>query len=164
MNSYESGTQKVIPAVLVYVKSQGQVLMLHRKDGIWNGLGGKCDLNESIYDTAQREVLEESGLKIDVNAFRFLGFLQFPNFKAQQNEDWLVSVFIAHPDAKALKDLKMSGGPEGDLRWVPAPEISKLKTWPGDRLFLDYIEKEVPFAGTIWYQDGQVVRHRVAKI
>ena len=52
MNPFESGARKVIPAVLVYVKSaDDQVLMIHRMDGAgassaadyhagkWNGLG-----------------------------------------------------------------------------------------------------------------------------
>src|SRR5690242_15959893 len=85
-NPFEAGTRKAIPAVLVYIRRADQVLMIHRNapggradyhQGKWNGLGGKCELDESPQEAAQREVQEESGLQIDLSRFQPLGVIQF---------------------------------------------------------------------------------------
>ena len=59
-NTYESGAQKIIPAVLLYAFYKNELLMIHGKgkDGMpskWNGLGGKLDLGESMIEAAVRE-------------------------------------------------------------------------------------------------------------
>src|SRR5689334_13207618 len=107
-NVFESGERKVIPAVLVYLRCHDHVLMIHRNakgvqadyhSGKWNGLGGKCEKDESPLEAAHREVLEESGLDIPLAQFKALGVLQFPNFKAHKNEDWVVFVFVGDLDS-----------------------------------------------------------------
>lgn len=172
MNAYEAGQRKAIPAVLVYVRArvgaEDRVLMVHRnaKDrpndyhaGKWNGLGGKCEPDESFVEAARREVREESGLDLPLASFRPLGFLQFPSFKAHKSEDWLVSVLTAtvgeDVTARALS------GPEGDLHWVPVKDLLALNLWPGDRHFLPFVAQERPFMGTLWYRGDEVVRHEV---
>ena len=104
-NLFETGERKSIPAVLVYARLEDQVLMIHRNAsatvtgcedhhaGRWNGLGGKCEANESALEAARREFLEEAGIDLESDTFNPLGVLQFPNFKAHKNEDWIVFVF-----------------------------------------------------------------------
>src|SRR4051812_11431974 len=104
-NPFEAGTRKVIPAVLIYIRRADRVLMIHRNSvvpgyvdyhqGKWNGLGGKCEIDESPLDAALREVKEESGIVLNESQIKALGVLQFPNFKAHKNEDWIVFVFEA---------------------------------------------------------------------
>jgi 8-oxo-dGTP diphosphatase len=158
MNPFELGTQKVIPAVLVYIFRGSQILMIHKKSEIWNGLGGKCEFNESSLRTAQREVFEESGIDLSESELKPLGFLQFPNFKAQKNEDWLVFVFYAElgeNDPRQPKDTS----DEGDLHWIASKDVDSLNLWPGDRYFIPFVVKRKPFMGTLWYEHGQVTRH-----
>ena len=164
-NGFEQGIRKVIPAVLVYLRSGDHILMLHRDSGRpgddhsgkWNGLGGKCEIDESSLEAAQREVLEESGLSLPPEKFRSLGVLQFPNFKAHKNEDWLVFVFTAvlgENDRSAVRP-KCN---EGSLHWIPRAQLLELNLWPGDRHFLDYVINEQPFVGTLWYEGPDVRR------
>src|SRR5687768_2947242 len=103
-NPFESGQRKVIPAVLIYVRRGNEILMIHRNamgqsqtdfhQGKWNGLGGKCEADESPLEAALRELKEESGLDLPASSFKPLGTIQFPNFKPQKSEDWVVFVFI----------------------------------------------------------------------
>lgn len=166
MNAFEAGLRRVIPAVLVYVRAGGQVLMVHRNArpddhhaGKWNGLGGKCEPDESFVEAARREVREESGLDLPLEAYRPLGVLQFPSFKAHKNEDWLCMVLVADaPDDALARPL---GGPEGDLHWVAAGDLPGLNLWPGDREFLPFVVARRPFAGTIWYEGQRVRRAHV---
>lgn len=171
-NPFESGQRKVIPAVLIYPKWGDQVLMLHRNtkgrpgdyhSGKWNGLGGKLELDESPLEGAVREFSEESGLTLPESAFKPLGVLQFPNFKALQNEDWLVTVFVAHLK-KDNPDRVPSHSEEGELHWISTSEIFNLNLWPGDRHFLPFVLEEKAFIGTIWYHGPEVSRWWLSKL
>lgn len=165
MNAFESGARKVIPAVLVYVRAGERILMVHRNApdrpddyhaGKWNGLGGKCEPDESFVEAARREVLEESGLDLPADALRPLGVLQFPAFKAHKHEDWVCWVLVADvPPETAERALS---GPEGDLHWVPARDLLALNLWPGDRHFVPFVVDRTPFMGTIWYRGQEVER------
>jgi 8-oxo-dGTP diphosphatase len=178
MNAYESGEQKNIPAVLLYVfsrfagEAEDRVLMIHRdaKDrpgdfhaGKWNGLGGKCESGESYRETASRELFEESTLRIAPDDFRFLGFLQFPNFKPKKAEDWSCMLFTATVDESIAKHVP-SAMPEGSLHWIQASKLAELNLWDGDREFLPYVVARRPFTGSSWYQNGHVVRSEITPL
>jgi 8-oxo-dGTP diphosphatase len=177
-NPFESGDRKVVPAVLVYLFRPGQagqreVLMIHREggtrqpDGIrpvdfhsgkWNGLGGKCEADESPLDTAHREILEEAGLDIAPGKFKALGVLQFPNFKPHKSEDWLAFVFCVEIDM-ATSRLALKKNPEGRLEWISCDQVLALNLWEGDRHFVPWVLENKSFLGTFWYQDRKLARH-----
>lgn len=52
-----------------FLKSDDRILMLNREKspimGVWNGVGGKYEIGEKADDGAKREVLEETGIKVD---------------------------------------------------------------------------------------------------
>lgn len=129
----------------------------------WNGLGGKCELDESPLEAARREFFEEAGIEIAPEIFRPLGVLQFPNFKSHKNEDWTVFVFSVELNDELKRSLKTSNL-EGELHWIPIQEIFRLNLWPGDRHFLPLVADQIPFMGTIWYQGSEVARHWVSPL
>lgn len=50
----------------VIVNDEGQVLLIRRRDnGHWEPPGGVLEISESILDGLRREVLEETGLRIE---------------------------------------------------------------------------------------------------
>jgi 8-oxo-dGTP diphosphatase len=167
-NPFEAGTRKVIPAVLVYVRRGSHILMIHRNaknpgrvdyhEGKWNGLGGKCELDESPRAAAIREIFEESGLKLEEARLHSLGVVQFPNFKPHKNEDWMVFVWSAELESQDPQEPARSSA-EGDLHWIPETDLLSLNVWPGDRHFIPYVLQGKPFVGTIWYEQGQVARY-----
>ena len=163
-NAFENGSQKMIPAVLVYVLCGSKVLMLHRAQregdihsGKWNGLGGKLEKGESFLMAAQRELQEESGLKLPLTAFKSMGQIHFPNFKAAKNEDWMVGLFVAEAPDSVL-NFSFSQSAEGQCEWVEKTEIANLNLWPGDKLFLPSLLEGKKQNGCIWYEQGQVVK------
>lgn len=171
MNAYQSGARKAVPACLIYARAGGHVLMLHRDGagptgsadvhkGKWNGLGGKLEADESPLEGAVREFHEEAGVSLPGSAFAPLGVLQFPNFRADHREDWIVYVFtVRGGDALPAKPGPFRSSPEGKLHWVPEPELDALPLWEGDRKFLPLVLEERPFVGTFWYRDGRLERH-----
>jgi 8-oxo-dGTP diphosphatase len=169
-NPFEAGEQKIIPAVLIYVKHQGRVLMIHRNgrsgdyhSGKWNGLGGKLELDESPLAAAKRELQEESGLDLPVENFKILGSLYFPNFKANKNEDWWVTVLVAHLDSK-FPTPKLVPSDEGELHWIPAQDLLSLNLWAGDGHFIPNVISENPFMGTLWYKGQEVTRAEMTQL
>ena len=169
MNAFESGRRKAIPAVLVYVRCGADVLMVHRNlrpddfhAGRWNGLGGKCEPDESPLDTARRELYEEGGLKLPSKRFRPLGVLQFPNFKAKRGEDWIVTVFTVDLPRRLWR--AHFPCEEGTPHWIPARDVRALKLWPGDRKFLPLVLAGRPFLGSFWYRKGRLARHWLAPL
>lgn len=163
-NAFQAGTQKAIPAVLVYVRRGMSLLMVSRglrpgdmHAGKCNGLGGKLELGESPWQAASREVAEEAGLALPPERYRWLGTLTFPDFKAHKKEDWLVPVLTAEV-SEAEAATVWQEGPEGRLLWVPEDELLGLPLWEGDRVFLPFVKDGRPFNGTIWYRDGRMER------
>jgi 8-oxo-dGTP diphosphatase len=170
VNAFESGARKAIPAVLIYARSGGQVLMLHRNAadrpgdyhaGKWNGLGGKFEPDESPRQAACREFREECGLAVPEGRFIALGILQFPNFKAHKSEDWIVWVFVVDLDVNGdgaceVRSRKLLC-PEGELHWIPEADVADLNLWAGDRHFIPQVIARQPFMGTIWYSGDEVL-------
>ncbi|MEO5968655.1 MAG: 8-oxo-dGTP diphosphatase [Bdellovibrionia bacterium] len=188
MNSFESGVRKVIPAVLIYGRFEDKILMMHRNSGSsgkasllppnhqslsspdfhqgkWNGLGGKCELDESPLDAACREFQEESGLDVPPENFRSLGVLQFPNFKSHKQEDWIVFVFsvdLLNADCNLVPATVDSA--EGTLHWISVQDLLSLNLWPGDHHFIPYVLRGESFIGTIWYDNFKVSRHWIQSL
>ncbi|MEW6055659.1 MAG: 8-oxo-dGTP diphosphatase [Bdellovibrionota bacterium] len=167
-NPYEQGARKAIPAVLVYLERDQKILMLHRVSkqedfhlGKWNGLGGKCEADESPLEAAAREVEEECGVRISMESFHPLGVVQFPNFKPTKSEDWIVFVFTAMVSGEARP---LTESAEGKLSWIDKNDLLSLNLWPGDRHFLPYVLSKRPFLGTIWYNGPSVSRHWITAL
>ncbi|MDA8242815.1 MAG: 8-oxo-dGTP diphosphatase [Elusimicrobia bacterium] len=148
-------------ATLCYVRRNGRTLMLHRTkkkddvhEGKWNGLGGKLERGESPEECVAREVLEESGLRIEAPVLK--GVLTFPDFA--KGEDWYVFVFAASRFGGRLTD-----SPEGELRWIPDRGLLKLNLWEGDRVFLPLLRRRGHFSGKFHYRGGRLVKYSVEK-
>ncbi len=170
VNPFESGARKVVPAVLIYPRWQDHVLMIHRDSGRpgdhhagkWNGLGGKLELEESPLEASVRELREESGLELPETSFKPLGVLQFPNFRAHKNEDWVVWVYAVDVPGKDLPAVHTTG--EGSLHWIAASNLLGLNLWPGDREFLPWVLERAPFIGTFWYEGQKLARTQLQKL
>lgn len=149
-------------ATLCYVQKPGQTLMLHRvkkqndmHQGKWNGLGGKLEPGESPEECAVREVWEESGLAARTPRLR--GILTFPAFAAE--EDWYVYLFTIHEFEGDLHPSDQAS--EGDLAWIDNDRLLDLALWPGDRIFLPWLNQPHFFSGKFVYAAGELVSHAV---
>ena len=168
MNAFESGARKAVPAVLIYARAGEKILMIHRNtrgaevdhhSGRWNGLGGKLEADESPRQAAMREFLEEAGVQLAPERFEIMGVLQFPNFKPQKNEDWIVWVLDCELSPSEYTRVKIGGplaGAEGTLHWVDRDLLLELNLWVGDKHFLPLIVERRRVFGTLWYEGAEV--------
>lgn len=146
-------------ATLVYVRHQGKTLMLHRikkandmHAGKWNGLGGKLQPGETPERCAIREVQEESGLTLVNPLLR--GIITFPGFNADQ--DWYCFLFVGREFIGELID-----SPEGVLAWIDDNVLLDLPLWPGDRIFIPWLDRDAFFSGRFTYVAGELQDHEV---
>ena len=170
MNPFESGARKVIPAVLIYARCEGQLLMIHRSargatdyhNNKWNGVGGKLELDESAPQAARREFYEEAGIELSMERFHCLGTLHFPGFKAHKSEDWMVWVFSIELSLDEQQKVSAQNS-EGSLHWVPFNQVMTKTLWAGDIHFLPQVLKNSLFHGTIWYHGNEVKQFTFAQ-
>ena len=146
-------------ATLVYVRHQGKTLMLHRikkandmHAGKWNGLGGKLLPGETPEQCAIREVQEESGLTLIDPVLR--GIITFPGFNDDQ--DWYCFLFVGHHFTGELID-----SPEGVLAGIDDNALLDLPLWPGDRIFIPWLDRDAFFSGCFTYVAGELQEHDV---
>lgn len=127
---------------LIYIEKGEKYLMLHRtkkendinKDK-WIGVGGKAEENESPYACAVRETLEETGLRIENPEYRGI-----VTFAPDKGEGEYMHLFVAKKFFGKIKECN-----EGVLEWIDKKELLKMNIWEGDRIFLDLLDRNIPF-------------------
>jgi 8-oxo-dGTP diphosphatase len=127
---------------LCHIEKDNKYLMLHRikkKNDLnqdkWVGIGGKFEDKESPEECNKREVLEETGLRLE-NA-RYCGIV---TFVSDIWETEYMHLFHSDSFSGEIKECD-----EGELCWVDKEEIYSLPIWEGDKIFLKLIEENVPF-------------------
>ena len=127
---------------LCYIERDGQYLMLHRikkahdeNRDKWIGIGGKFEPGESPEDCVLREVREETGLRL--TQVRYCGII---TFVSDRWETEYMHLFHATGFTGTPRECD-----EGQLEWIEKERVLSLPQWAGDRIFLDLMQKNVPF-------------------
>ena len=153
----------MINTTLCYIEKDDSYLLLHRvkknqdiNKGKWIGIGGKFEENESPYDCVKREVKEETGLELQKVEYR--GLVTFVSTDKNGTYNEMMHLFWSDSFTGVQK--KSEDCDEGELAWVPKSKMNELPHWESDELFLDLIEKRVPFFSLkCVYKDGVLVDH-----
>ena len=122
-----------------------QVALVHReKYNDWGFAKGKQDPGEELCETAVREVLEETGIKV-----RLGRKLSVINYKVDSGEDKEVHYWASKVQDKAVKKSKFSPNEEiAKIEWHDGKKALKLLSYPHDKALLKdvinlYEEKEL---------------------
>ena len=137
---------------LCYIENEGCYLMLHRvkkeqdenKDK-WIGIGGKFEEGESPEECVLREAKEETGLTL--TDYKYRGIVTFVS------DVWpceYMHLFTATGFVGELKECD-----EGVLEWLPKDKLYGLPMWAGDRIFLELLDKNVPFFSLKLVYEGE---------
>ena len=143
---------------LCYIEKDNKYLMIHRVKKVndmnkdkWIGIGGKFEERETPFDCVRREALEETGLSLGKLNYR--GLVTFVS-----NEFGTEYMHLFHTDdfsGELTKDCQ-----EGNLEWVDKNEILSLPLWEGDKIFLDLLNKDVPFFSLkLVYEGSKLISH-----
>lgn len=150
---------KSLLTTLCYIEKDDSYLMLHRvkkqndinKDK-WIGVGGHFEKAESPDECLLREVKEETGLTL--NSYKFCGIVTFVS-KEDGKEDIFEYMCLYTSDDFSGKLIECD---EGQLEWVKKSELKNLNFWEGDYIFLNLIEKNVPFFSLkLIYNNGKLI-------
>lgn len=140
---------------LCYIEENNRYLMLHRvkkgndenKDK-WIGIGGQFEDKESPEDCVLREVYEETGLTLI--SYRYRGIVTFVS-------DILQTEYM-HLFTSGLFRGEMIPCDEGELEWILKEDLLKLDLWEGDKIFLDLLNRDMPFFSLkLVYQGSHLV-------
>lgn len=143
---------------LCYIEQNGAYLLLHRvkkkndeNRDKWIGIGGRFEENESPEDCVLREAWEETGLTL--LRPRYCGIV---TFVSDRWEGEYMHLFHAERFTGVLRECD-----EGVLEWVPRERVRSLPQWEGDRIFLDLLERRVPFFSLKLRYEGESLREAV---
>jgi ADP-ribose pyrophosphatase YjhB (NUDIX family) len=133
----------------VIENEEQEILMVQEaKDhikGKWNFPGGGWESNESIIECVKREVLEETGYKVEITGF--IGV--YKELNQEDGSETIVFMFTSKPLAEKKEEL------ESDIiqrKWVPAEEIEELKLRHKNRekILVNYRKKEAKDTSLLW--------------
>jgi len=132
-----------IPGVGVVVLGAEEVLLIKRakppRQGQWSLPGGAQKLGETVFEAARREILEETGLEIEV-----LGLIDVVDSITPDDDEkgggkiryhyTLIDVLaVCIGDAPG----PIAGGDAEDVAWMPLEDIPGLKLWPETERIID---------------------------
>lgn len=115
-----------------------EFLLLKRSEneiypGLWQMVTGSIDDNEKAYQTAIREIKEETGLTP-------VKFWVVPNvnsfYSPKQNEICMVPVFAALVADDSNVNIS---GEHSEYKWVSKEEALELLAWPGQKISVEII-------------------------
>lgn len=139
---------------LCYIEKDEKYLMLHRtkknndiNENKWIGIGEKFEVGESPEECIIREVKEETGLTL--NSYKFRGIITYIS-KTWETE--YVCLFTSDNFSGKLIECN-----EGDLKWIDKKEVLNLKTWEGDKIFINKIQKDDKFFTIKFEYDGDTL-------
>jgi len=146
----------LIPRVLIFILRGNRVLLLRGSPSkrLWankyNGIGGHVEPGEDILSSARRELLEESGLIVD------LWLCGTVVVETGENPGIGIYVFCGESPEGEPKT-----SAEGTLEWVPFDDVSILPTVEDIPVLLGHIHKmkpgDAPFHAHSFYVDNRLM-------
>lgn len=124
---------------------------LHTK-GMYLPIGGHVEFNEEIAVAAKREVLEESGIRVNS-----LGLAGVVHFRGQQEEHDL-TMFVFTSDDFSGEAVK---GREGDFEWVSVKDVFAKQIYDGDKIFIKYMLEKKFFVIDFLFNGNKMLDHKI---
>lgn len=133
-----------IPGVGVVILRTGangvEVLLVRRakppRENTWSIPGGKQEWGETLQDAARREVMEETGLTVEI-----LGLVDVLDLIASPDMHYSLIDFAARPVGGTLR----AGSDAADARWVPVADLGDYALWSEtDRIITLAVRKFSP--------------------
>ena len=119
-----------IVGIGVVVLASNKVLMIRRakppRQGQWSLPGGAQELGETVFDAARREVLEETGLDVEIlGMVDVVDSISSDNLGNVQYHYTLID-FVA---TVTCSDIPIAGSDASEVAWMTLDKISGLELW-----------------------------------
>jgi 8-oxo-dGTP diphosphatase len=137
---------QVIPRTLCLIFHENEILLIKASskkewEGTYNALGGHIEKGESVIESANREIKEESGL--DVTDTKLRGIVHAVNFFEKN-----VMMFVTSSTAKSTE---VVNNDEGELTWIKVEEIDNIRIFEDMKPIIQHalnMKPEEIFVGT----------------
>jgi 8-oxo-dGTP diphosphatase len=128
MNSDRNYPERPIVGVGIVVLDGDRVLLVRRgkepRNGLWSLPGGAQEVGETVFETAKREVQEETGLSVEV-----IGLLDVIDSIHHDDEGRVrIHYTLVDVDARGAGD-PVAGDDAADAAWFDIDEIGVLDLW-----------------------------------
>jgi 8-oxo-dGTP diphosphatase len=143
---------KLIPRTLIFIQRGESFLLLRgaANKQLWankfNGVGGHVERGEDILSSARRELLEETGLSVDISLKGVV------TVDVEERTGIGIYIFTGSSDQEEVR-----ASDEGVLEWVKRDALESLPLVEDVRIFLDRIIKmkagDPPFFARSYYGD-----------
>ncbi len=146
---------------LCYIERDGAYLLMHRtkkkndeNHDKWIGIGGHVEEGESPHECIVREIKEETGLDVAYTDCAYRGIV---TFVCDGCEFQYMHLFHTSHFAGDLRE----DCAEGELAFLPKAMVRELPMWEGDSIFLDLLDRDVPFFSLklVYDQNGVLLSH-----
>lgn len=113
----------LVGSTIVVMNEKNEILFQHRSDSKeWGLPGGAMEMGETLEQTAERELYEETGLK--ANSFKFIDILSGSNlYYRYPNGDEVYNVICVYLAQETSGELAMNDGESLDLRYFSISEL-----------------------------------------
>jgi len=128
----------LVPSTTAAVRDDaGRLLLIHKVDNdFWALPGGGMELGESIADAAVREVVEETGLTVELTGL--VGIYTDPGHVMAYDDGEVRQEFSVCFHARVLQGTPREDGSETkEVRWVEAADVPGLSIHPSMRRRID---------------------------
>ncbi|WP_026688969.1 NUDIX hydrolase [Alteribacter aurantiacus] len=125
MRKYVGNRPLILPgSVVIILNEEKEVLLQQRPDMSWGLPGGLMELGESLEETAARETLEETGLR--VSELKLVHVFSGEKYYLKvANGDEFYSVTAVYVAGKAKGSLKVDGIETKSLSYFPLNDLPK---------------------------------------
>ena len=124
----KSGERPVLIVQAIIRKNTGEYLVIKRAKsvelGTWEFPGGRLDSGETIEKALEREISEETNLKVDIE--RFVGWGQGFAIK-EESSGRILDRFVMFFECKLIKGKIRFNDETADHKWATLEEIMKFK-------------------------------------
>ncbi|MBB2479724.1 NUDIX hydrolase [Bacillus sp. APMAM] len=131
-----------VGAVVIILDEQKRILLQQRTypNGVWGLPGGLMELAESVEETARREVLEETGLKVhDLNLINVYSGAN--HFAVAQNGDEFYVVTVAYYTNKVEGNITMDQTESLQLQYFEPEELPAQMIGSHKGILKEFLEK-----------------------
>lgn len=139
----------VVPSVVAVVEdAEGRVLLIHKTDNnLWALPGGGHEIGETIAETVVREVKEETGYDVEVEAIT--GTYTDPGHVMAYDDGEVRQQFSIAFRARLLGGEAQTSSESREVVWLAPDEIDKLDMHPSMRMRLQHAleRRSTPYIG-----------------
>lgn len=150
--------KKIVDLTLVMVCRNSEILLGMKKRGFgkgkWNGFGGKVELDETIENSAKRELFEEASIKAKKIDKR--GFIEF-EFQDEQ-EILVVHIFKVDDFSGEPKESK-----EMVPEWFDVEKIPFSEMWSNDIYWVPLLLENKKFKGRFVFDNKENIVEKELK-